>query len=197
MKRQICIHTLSLNLSILRYLCISFVESRCFLKVIFLKAWFWSCRILLMFYAFVWPHSCASWCKCDSTRVWYTIFKMLRFALCLNLLRTSIPWFVLQWQDLIVYSNKEFHQTCRKWYFTIECKFVTEFYCRNIILPKYYFSHGLFLLSKYYFSLFNVKESLLAFNHWERCLRSGFTLFAKICRDQNERYVGSIASCVK
>ena len=197
MKRQICIDTLSLNLSILRYLCISFVESRCFLKVIFLKAWFWSCRVLLMFYAFVWPHSCASWCKCDSTRVWYTIFRMLRFALCLNLLRTSIPWFVLQWQDLIVYSNKEFHQTCRKWYFTIECKFVTEFYCRNIILPKYYFSHGLFLLSKYYFSLFNVKESLLAFNHWKRCLRSGFTLFAKICRDQNERYVGSIVSCVK
>ena len=155
MKRQICIHTLSLNLSILRFLCISFVEPRSFLKIIFLKAWFWSSRILLMFYAFVWPHSCASWCKCcDSTRVWYTIFRMLRFALCLNLLRTSIPWFVLQWQDLIVYSNKDFHQTGRKWYFTIEYKFITEFYCRNIILPKYYFSQWAFSFVEILFQSF-------------------------------------------
>ena len=51
-RRQFCINTLSLNLSI-RFLYILFVESWSLLKVIFLKARFWSTCILLIFSAFV------------------------------------------------------------------------------------------------------------------------------------------------
>ena len=53
-------HTLSLNLSILRFLHFSFVESWRFLKVIFLKTRFWSTFDLITFSAFVWSHSWAS-----------------------------------------------------------------------------------------------------------------------------------------
>ena len=56
------------------------IQLWCFLKVIFLRAQFWSFCNVVMFHYFFWPHNCVPYCKCDSNSEWYAVFNIWKFA---------------------------------------------------------------------------------------------------------------------
>ena len=53
--------------------------------------------LFFWFSLFPWPHNWKPYWKCELKSEWNTIFKVLRFVLCLNLLKIPIPRFTFTW----------------------------------------------------------------------------------------------------
>ena len=85
-KRQFCRFRISGNFSIFHSLYTQLIGSWCFLKVIFLRAWFWSFWNVVIVSLIFWPHSREPYCKWDSNSEWYAVFSILKFALIRKLL---------------------------------------------------------------------------------------------------------------
>ena len=125
-----------------------------------------------MFYSELAPTN--PWCNmlCDFTwteKIWggYVRWTPSRTPLFLDL--------ILQWHELVACSNRDVHQENN----LLLCHL-------NLTL----WSNGLFFGWNIINSVFlTFKESLLVFKHWERFLRSRFTLLAKLYRDLSEERI--------
>ena len=78
------------NFSILHSLYTQLIRSWRFLKVIFLRARFWSFWNVVIVSLFFWPHNCVPYCKCDSNSEWYAVFSIWKFAFIRSLLSMPI-----------------------------------------------------------------------------------------------------------
>ena len=90
-----------------------------FLNKIFLKALFWSFCILFWLVIFDWPLSWDPYHSWEQKREWYVIFRILRDALFLSLLRMPMAWFslVATWFICFDHSKRSSKRTPR--YFTV------------------------------------------------------------------------------
>ena len=94
-KRKFCRYKRSGNFKIFNSLYAWLIESCFFLNNIFLKALFWSFCILFWLVIFDWPQSWDPYNRWEQKREWYVIFRILRDALFLSLLRMPMVWFSL------------------------------------------------------------------------------------------------------